>query len=123
MTGNELLDFLFTIEDDDSRICELLEMIKQNKDKTLKRVFNGEPSFDFTDKKFIFEVAKLCAVLEYEYWKDLPSWCYNKNFYYDRAYYIGKHLSDFDKVKMFITAPQCFLERNIYFHKAGLKRV
>lgn len=125
MFGNKLLDYLFSITNDDIRICELLELIKQDKDKTLEALNNGIPLFDFTRSDLIFEVAKVCAILDYKYpdCENLPEWVFNKNFYYKEAHYVGNHLSDFDKVKMFLFAPHAFRYRNIYFQEAGLERV
>lgn len=122
MTGNRLLDYLLSIGDDNTSICELLELIKKDENYVLSLCNDGVPNFDNLDEIRILSIAKLCAILDYKLGlKRLPSWVCDKRLYYDKPVYIGR-MDDFTKVKVFIFAPQAFLSRNIYFNIDGLKR-
>lgn len=137
MTRNRLLDYLLSF-DSDTSICELLELIRKDKQMVIDLCKESNPSVDYSDKDLVFRVAKICTILEFKIGKYgskyrefyanpngdgiLPGWIYDKRFYYEIAIYVGKHLDDFTKAKMFISAPQPFLNRNIYFNKDGLER-
>lgn len=123
MTGNKLLDYLLDVGDDNSSICELLELIKRDEDYVIDLCKDGGiPNLDELNENTTLLVAKLCAILDYKIGlKRLPSWVCDKRLYYDNPIYVGR-MDDFTRAKVFIFAPQAFLSRNIYFNIDGLKR-
>lgn len=123
MTGNKLLDYLLTF-DSNTAVCELLELINKDEEMVIKMCKEFSPSFANLSDDCVLEIAKLCAILDYKLGVSrLPSWTRDRRLYLDKPLYIGNHLDDFTIAKMFIFAPQAFLDRNIYFNKEGLERV
>lgn len=124
MTGNRLIDYLLSFNDDNTSVCELLEQLKRDQCGVIELFKETNPNLDSLDEKSILSVAKFCTILEYKVGiKNLPSWAMDKRLYYSKAIYVGDRLDDFTIVKMFLFAPQAFLNRNIYFNLDGLERV
>lgn len=124
MTGNKLLDYLLSIEDEDTGICELLELLNKDRCLIIEMLTNSYPIIRYEDKNLVLNLIKICTILEFKLDKsDLPCWVFDKRLYLDRALFVGKHLDDFTKVMMFIKSPQAFLNRNVFFNLNGLERV
>ena len=123
MTGNRLLDFILE-RDEDTGLCELLDLIKRNPNKFLKLLNEVEPKVDYNNKELITRLTSIYTIIEYKL-RDykLPEWIYYKEFYSDIAVYKSKHLDSFGKLKLFLDAPYEFRKRNIYFDLRGLERV
>lgn len=138
MTGNELLDYLLKL-DDDTSICELLELIRSNKENVIELVNKSNPSIDFNDKDLVIRVIKICTILEFKIGKlslavyrafcgnpngddILPSCLFDERLHLDKPLFVGKHLDEFTRARMFLLAPQAFLNRNVYFDLNGLER-
>lgn len=121
--NNKLLNHLLSFPDDDTIICELLELIIHHENVVVDAL-KQSPIVDYTNADLVLTLAKICTILDYKLANKytLPKWVYDKRFYYDYAIYVGKHLSDFDKVKCFLVAPKTFRDRNIYFDLKGLER-
>lgn len=123
MTGNRLIDYLLSFNDDDTSVCELLEQLKRNECDIIELCKESTPNLDSIDEGSILSIAKFCTILEYKVGLHrLPSWVSDGRLYCKKALYIGSRLDDFTIAKMFLFAPQAFLNRNIYFNLEGLER-
>ena len=123
MTGNKVLDYLLEL-DSSTCLCELLDLIKRDAITFLKLFNETEPKVDYNNLELIERLKEIYTLVEYKlFMYDLPKWIYYKEFYNDIAVYKSKHLSDFEKAKLFLSAHWVFRERNIYFDLRGLERV
>lgn len=124
MTGNRLLDYLLEFGDDNTAICELLELIKKDSDSVIRLCEDKIPNLNNLCYNSILLITKLVTILEYKFGiNKLPNWTFDKRLYLDKPLFIGERLDDFTKTKMFIFASQAFLNRNIYFNEDGLNRI
>lgn len=130
-TNNQFLDYILqhtqTDHTGDYGLCELLEHLKEPQ-RTLTKLNETEPTFDFNNIQLIEYMQEICTLIELkicvtEYYNELPKWIYNKHFYASEARYIIKRATPKTLATMFLRANNIFLQRNIYFDIDSLKRI
>ena len=126
MIGNSYLRNLYSYEDMDTSLNQLIEYIKSKDKGFLDSIFDEPVDLDACDSDEMFFLTISSAIMDYFFQVneiDIPKWIRDKRLAFDAPYYYSKRLTDFEKVKLQFTNPGPFRRRNVYFELDGLQRV
>ncbi|MDQ0155267.1 hypothetical protein [Robertmurraya andreesenii] len=125
MIGNKYLQALFSYDDEDTSLNQLLELLK-SKDIEFIQSLREPVDLDLCNQAELDYLTKVSALIDYYlqvHAIEVPSWLRDDKLKYDKPYYHSKRISDFMKFKLQYTNPAPFKERNVFFDLNGLERV
>ncbi len=126
MIGNKYLQVLFSYEDEDTGINQLLELLKYKDMKFIDSLENETVNLELCNSEEIEYLTKISALIDY-YLQihniEVPSWLRDEKLQFDTPYYHSKRISDFEKLKLQYTNPSPFKIRNVYFDLGGIGRI
>ena len=125
MIGNKYIQELYEINDEDTSLNQLLELLK-SRDKIFIGSLNDTIDFQYCDANEIEFLTKISAIIDYYLQTigiEVPDWLRDDRLKFDKPYYHSKRINDFDRVKLQFSSPAPFRIRNVYFDLEGLVRV
>lgn len=125
MIGNKYIQELYEINDEDTSLNQLLELLK-SRDKIFIGSLNDTIDFQYCDANEIEFLTKISAIIDYYLQTigiEAPDWLRDDRLKFDKPYYHSKRINDFDRVKLQFSSPAPFRIRNVYFDLEGLVRV
>ena len=126
MIGNKYLQVLFSYEDEDTGINQLLELLKYKDMKFIDSLENETVNLELCNSEEIEYLTKISALIDY-YLQihniEVPSWLRDEKLQFDTPFYHSKRISDFEKLKLQYTNPSPFKIRNVYFDLGGIGRI
>ncbi|HMM70164.1 MAG: hypothetical protein RBR00_10790 [Gudongella oleilytica] len=125
MIGNKFLYDLYLINDLDTSLNQLMELLK-SKDKNFIDSLNTPIDLEVCDEDEIIYLTKASAIIDYYLQVleiEVPEWLRSEKLEFQSPYFYSKRISDFEKIKLQYTCPAPFKARNVYFEMSGLVRV
>ena len=126
MIGNSFLFDLYSYNDEDTALNQLLEYLNF-KDKIFINSLNREAvELNKANKDEIIFLTKVSALIDYYLQLHkliIPDWVRDKRLNFDKPFYYPKRIEDIDKLKLLISNPAPFRIRNVYFDLESIKRV
>ncbi len=126
MIGNKYLEDLFSYQDEDTSINQLLELLKYKDPDFMFSLKNQYINLDLCTDEEIKYLTKISGLIDYYlqiHELEIPKWIRDERLQFKRPYYHVKRINDFDKFKLQINSPSPFRRRNTYFDLDSIVRV
>ncbi|MGO1369243.1 MAG: hypothetical protein ACTHVE_03970 [Senegalia sp. (in: firmicutes)] len=126
MIGNKYLAELYSYEDQNTGINQLLELLKYKDQNFLKSLTEFPVNLNKCTEDEMKYLTIVSALIDY-YLQintiEVPEWLRDNRLAFKYPYYHSKRLTDFEKFKLLYSSTGPFARRNVYFDLKGLERI